>query len=254
LVRANNWVLLLSMPSSDEHIAQQQYSLSAGLEAQSVFIVIPAKNEGRRIGPVIKKCKELGYEHVVVVDDGSSDNTREVALQAGAQVVQHIINLGAGAATQTGIVWALQKGAEIIVTLDADHQHFPEDIPRLINRLTNSHSEIVIGSRFLRTENHIPLSRIWFNRVGNWINFLITGLWVTDSQSGMKAFTAEFAACVEIRMDGFEFCIELIRYASHHKFHLEEIPIRVRYTPDTLSKGQNFFSGLRMLARLRKYF
>lgn len=242
------------MPSSDAHIAVQQHVLTSKMKEQKIFVVIPAKDEAGRIAPVIQKCRELGYEHIVVVDDGSQDNTREVASREGAKVVQHIINLGAGAATQTGIAYALQEGADLLVTLDADHQHFPEDIPRLIERLNNSHAEIVIGSRFLHAENEIPLSRIWFNRIGNWINFLITGLWVTDSQSGMKAFTAEFARSVEIRMDGFEFCIELIRYASHHKFHLEEVPIRVQYTPDTLSKGQNFFSGLRMLARLRKYF
>lgn len=221
---------------------------------QKVFIVIPAKDEASRVAPVIRGCLHRGFPNVVVVNDGSSDQTAEVARQAGAVVLNHVINLGAGAATQTGISYALEKGATIIVTLDADHQHFPEDIPALLDRLTEAGADIVLGSRFLVPGNEIPILRVWFNKVGNLINYLITGLWVTDSQSGMKAFTATFAREAEIQEDGFEFCIELIRYASHHKFKLAEVPIKVRYTAETMAKGQGFLSGLKMLARLRKYF
>lgn len=218
-----------------------------------IYIVIPAKDEGERVGPVITECIAQGFKNIILVNDGSTDNTKEVGENAGAIVLNHKINLGAGAATQTGITEALRRGADIIVTIDADHQHFPEDIPLLIQKLEKKQADIVIGSRFLNKENQVPLLRRLFNQVGNIINFLITGLWVTDSQSGMKAINAEFAQEAEIKEDGFEFCIELIRYASHHDFDLEEVPIKVRYTADTLSKGQGFFMGLKMLARLRKY-
>lgn len=218
-----------------------------------VYIIIPAKNEAARIGKVIGKSMELGYRNVIVIDDGSHDNTAEVALSYQATVLHHLVNLGPGAATQTGIEHAIKQGAKIIVTIDADHQQFPEDIEKMVHELETKDIDVVIGSRFMNRENQIPFIRIVYNMIANVITFILTGLMVTDSQSGMKAFKADFARKCHLHFNGFEFCVEFIRNIRVYKATHKEVPIRVIYTKDTLSKGQNLLTGIRMLAKLFKF-
>lgn len=213
-------------------------------------MIIPAKDEATRIGPVIQQTFLQGYTKVVVVDDGSEDDTAKVARSLGATVLRHPINLGVGAATQTGIDYALSKGAKILVTIDGDHQHFPSDIPNLVKRLKAQKADLVIGSRFISSTHLVPWWRRIYNLIGNFITFLIAGKFVSDSQSGMKAFTAEFAQKGRLKFNGFEFCTEIIRNASHQKAKVVEIPIQVQYSEETLKKGQSFFSGVMMLVRL----
>ncbi len=217
------------------------------------YIVIPAKDESTRIGQVLHSLRDLGYPNIVVVDDGSSDNTGEVAKSFGAHVITHPINMGPGAATQTGITFALEKGAEYIVTIDADTQHFPADIKPLLQGVIDHNAEVVIGSRFL-THNNIPLTRIFYNKIANVITYMTTGIWVTDSQSGMKVFTAEFARNSKLYHNGFEFCVEIIRNIRKNRVHYVELPIRVQYTAETLKKGQSLWVGFQMLGRIFKIF
>ncbi len=217
------------------------------------YIVIPAKDESTRIGQVLNSLSNLGYQNVIVVDDGSQDNTAEIAKSFQAQVVVHPINMGPGAATQTGISLALKLGAEYIVTIDADTQHYPEDIDSLLKAIIDQNVEVVIGSRFL-TSNNIPVTRIFYNKIANVVTYMATGIYLSDSQSGLKAFTAEFARKSKLYHNGFEFCVEIIRNIKDHKVRFTEVPISVKYTADTLSKGQNLFIGFRMLGRIFKIF
>ncbi len=223
------------------------------MDNNRIFIVIPAKDEGPRIGKLLERLLELGYENLVVVDDGSTDDTAAVAGRYPVILLSHIINLGAGAATQTGISYSLRAGADIIVTIDGDHQHLPQDIRHLVDALDRQAVDVVIGSRFLRKSNDIPRIRTLYNQVGNALTFLLTGLATTDSQSGMKAFRAEFARKSIIQRNGYEFCVEIIRNIRLHKAQWTEVPISVSYTPETLAKGQNFWSGVKMLPRLFRY-
>jgi glycosyltransferase involved in cell wall biosynthesis len=222
------------------------------MNAPKLFIVIPAKDEGSRIGTVLNHIKELGYGNVVVVNDGSRDDTEAVARSYGATVLTHMLNLGAGAATQTGIEYALTQGADVIVTIDGDHQHLPQDIEKLVMALHENEADIAIGCRFLGNNPDIPPIRVLYNRIGNFFTWLFAGLWVNDSQSGMKAFTAGFARQATITRNGFEFCIEIIKHIRLLKANWCETPISVVYTKDTMSKGQNFFSGVRMVMRMAK--
>ena len=214
------------------------------------YIVIPAYNEASRLPGVLKRVSHLGYEHIVVVDDGSSDDTSAVAADHHVNVVRHPINLGVGAATQTGINYALAKGAKYIVTLDGDHQHLPEDIEHLLDAIKRSDSDVVIGSRFLKLDNKIPVSRVFYNKIANVITFVITGVRVTDSQSGMKAISRNYAQANELNCNGFEFCVEMLRNAGRSNYKVTEIPISVKYTHDTMQKGQSLFNGIKMLGRL----
>lgn len=220
------------------------------MTSKDVYIIIPAKDEGNRIAGVLHQVLDAGYSNIVVVNDGSKDNTAQVAQKFGVSILTHVINLGAGAATQTGIEYALQKDAKIIVTIDADHQHMPADIKSLVDTLINEQADIVIGSRFLNKTNKIPATRIFYNKIANIVTYFVTGIKVTDSQSGMKAFTAEFAKKSKLNFNGFEFSVEMIRNIKVNNAKVLESPIEVIYTKDTLSKGQNLLTGIKMLRKI----
>ena len=221
-----------------------------------IYIVIPAKDEDRFIGEVIHDTLELGFKNIVVVNDNSSDRTKEIALSYGDSVVvlDHIINMGAGAATKTGIDYAVAKGARYIATMDADTQHNPNDLIPLIEAIQSKEDlDLVIGSRFLK-KNRIPVTRIFFNIVGNIINYFVTGLVISDSQSGMKVMSRRFAENLTITYNGYEFCIEIIKNAKINKSNVMEYPIDVKYSKETMEKGQNIFTGFSMLSKLLNPF
>ena len=215
------------------------------------YIVIPAKDEERFIRGLIQKLVSLEYKNIVLVNDNSSDQTKMIAQEAYPDiiVIDHIINLGAGGATQTGIDYALSRGAQVICTIDADHQHNPEDLKPLIECLHEKDVDLVIGSRFMK-KNEIPISRIFFNFIANIINFFVTGIVISDSQSGLKVMSRRFAESLTITYNGFEFCIEIIKNAQINKSKVYEYPIDVRYTKETMDKGQNIYSGFEMLGKL----
>ncbi len=216
------------------------------------YIVVPAFNEGVRIRRVIRSIKESGYNNIIVIDDGSTDDTAQIAQQNGAVIRRHPLNLGPGASTQTGIEYALSKRAQYIITMDADGQHRSEDLDRLAQKLVEEDLDVVIGSRFIGQANRIPFWRKQFNKVGNFFTFLLSGLYVSDSQSGLKAMSRSFAERLNIEHNGFEFCTEIIQKINAFNADFAEIPVSVRYTRDTMSKGQNFYNGLKMLFNLFK--
>lgn len=220
---------------------------------ERTYIVLPAKNEGTRIEAVITDIKKEGYRNIVVVDDGSTDNTARISEYSGATVLRHKVNLGAGAATQTGIEHALRQGAHYIVTLDADQQHFPSDITKLVDKLVDDKLDVVIGNRFMGG-NKIPFTREILNGVGNLVSYLASGIWVHDSQSGFKVMTASFAKKSPLVSAGYEFCIEIIRYMRMHKAKYAEVPIKVMYSKETMEKGQNIGHGLKMISRIFRLF
>lgn len=218
------------------------------------FIVIPAKDESKYISHVISRVLEQGYDNIIVVDDGSKDETAEIASKfKTVHVLRHWVNLGPGASTYTGIRHAIANGAERIVTLDADNQHDPSDINRLVETLYHEDFDMVMGSRFLK-KNKIPKSRVVYNKIGNVISYLITGLYLSDSQSGVKAMNRKFAKILDIKHNGFEFCIEIIKQAKIANIKVKEIPVNVRYSRETMRKGQNLLTGFNMVARLLKPF
>ncbi len=221
------------------------------IDLKEFFVVLPALNEGNRLGPVLSKLLDHGFSNIVVVNDGSTDHTSDVIpKQNGIYEVRHIVNLGPGASTMTGIKFALQKQAKYIATIDADHQSDPDDLFKMVQVLKRKDNvDLLIGSRFLQ-KNDIPVSRRLYNWFGNMVSFLVTGIYVTDSQSGLKIMTRSFAEKLKIDFNGFEFCIDIIKQAHLHKFKIAEFPVSVVYTRETLAKGQNFKEGLLMLGRL----
>lgn len=188
--------------------------------------IIPAYNEGERTGNVVQDAQHF-VDAVIVIDDGSTDAlTAQSARDAGAIVLSHIENCGAGAATMTGIEAARMLGADCIVTLDADEQHNPDDIPALLTPINNDTADIVFANRFGR-RNRIPFIRRFANGIGNMITFAVTGKWVSDSQCGFKVFGPKATREINLRMSGYEFCSEIVRECAQHRWRTAEVPAKV---------------------------
>jgi polyprenyl-phospho-N-acetylgalactosaminyl synthase len=213
-----------------------------------IVAIIPALNEGTRIARVVADAK-VYVSTVIVVDDGSTDTTAQAALAAGAMVVSHTENMGAGAATMTGLEAARRLHAHAAVTLDADEQHDPHDIPRLLAPILADQADIVFGNRFGQ-RNTIPFIRRVFNGIGNIVSFMATGRWVSDSQCGFKIFGPKAIADIQLRMRGFEFCTEIVRESVEHQWRVQEIPIKVMYSEYTLAKGQSFGRGVKTALKI----
>ena len=219
-----------------------------------VSVVIPALNEAKRIGILVDRLLEKGFTNLVIVNDGSEDETSDMFNDVEeVTVLDHIINLGPGAATMTGINYALELPVDYIATIDADLQHHPDDLIRLFKEISTNQCDLVIGSRFIN-KNEIPKSRALYNFFGNWISYIKTGLMVTDSQSGIKILSRKFAEELTIDYNGFEFCIDIIKKARLQEVKVAEFPVGVTYTKETMQKGQSFGNGLIMLGRLLNPF
>lgn len=212
------------------------------------IVVIPAFNEALVIEQVVRTACTYAAA-VIVVDDGSHDNTAEVAKIAGALVVQHAQNCGGGAAMMTGIAAARFLKPDCIVLLDGDGQHDPAEIPKLITYIASDTADIVFTNRFGQ-KNHIPLIRRLFNGIGNVVTLLATGRYIPDSQSGFKALGPKAIATIQIHMSGFEYCTEIVRESVTHKWRIAQESISVRYSEYTLAKGQSFATGVRTAAKI----
>ncbi|MFA9261887.1 MAG: glycosyltransferase family 2 protein [Undibacterium sp.] len=217
-----------------------------------VSVVLPAWNESAVLRDVIAEIQSAGYTRIVVVDDGSKDHTFEVARSCpGVIALRHRLNRGKGAATKTGIEAAKLLGAEVIVTMDADGQHNPADIEHLIWPIAEGRAEVVLGSRLMDPRG-MPAHKILANWIGNLITWYFYGLWVTDSQSGFRAYSRKAAALINTRSDRYDYESEVIREIRLHRLSFVEIPIEVRYTHYSMSKPerQSFINGLKTFGRI----
>ncbi len=214
-----------------------------------VFIVIPAFNEAKTIGKLLKKLKIAGYKNIVVVDDCSQDNTGKIAQKNGAVVLKHIINRGVGGAWRTGFAYVLKQNAEIIITMDADLQHRVNEIPKIFGPILNKKADIVIGKRKFGSKK-MPLNRQIANKIGNLSTFLLFGFSVSDSQSGFRGLSRKSLEKMELHSNKMEICSEMVSEVEKNNLKLVEVPISTVYTKYSLSKGQSFKQGIKTLIRL----
>lgn len=212
-----------------------------------IVAVIPAYKEATQIADVLTRTRSF-VDEMIVVNDGSPDETAEVALKNGARVVSHVINRGLGAAIGTGFAFAKKRGADVVITLDADGQHDPTEIPKFIEAVKGG-ADVVIGSRMISREG-MPWYRQAANLLGNISTLVLFGAYVTDSQSGFRAFSRAALNKIEIKTNRMEVSSELIAEAKHHGFKIVEVPIKAIYTDYSLSKGQSFFVGIKTLFKL----
>ncbi len=206
--------------------------------------VIPAYNEEENIAEVVNKTKNY-VDRVIVVDDGSGDQTFERA--SGADVVlRHLVNMGKGFALETGVEKALEDGSDVLVTLDADNQHDPGDIPRLTNILINENLDIVFGSRSLNGDMPLVL------RFGNWwlckSARVLFGTKVTDSQSGFKVFRGDAYERLRWRSSHYSVDSEILMNAGRNKLRHRQIPIKTIY--HCKHKGTTVVDGIRIFLNM----
>lgn len=213
------------------------------------WIVIPAYNEEKTIGKVIDNLKKQGLKNIIVVDDGSADGTSNIAEKHKVKVYIHVINRGLGGALNTGISAALMNHADIIVTCDADGQHDPEDVKRVIEIIKKEKIDVVIGSRLINSKG-MP----FFRKIGNFglniITYFLFGAYSTDTQSGLRGFSKNAAKKIEIKTNRMEVSSEIIKEINRNKLKLKEIPIKAIYTDYSIEKGQKNINAFKIIYKL----
>lgn len=222
-----------------------------------VALIIPAYNEAKVIGHVVKNLHETfqntGYSaNIIVVDDGSKDDTAEQARENGAIVINHILNSGSGSATATGLSYAAQQQYDIATTSDADGQHNPNDVLSGVNIITASNNvDLLIGSRLIDKKG---MSRV--KVLGNTGLSVITntlfGISVTDSQSGLRIFSKTALQKLKWKTSGYEFCSEMLWRAKQAHLVISEYPIQAIYTDYSKTKGQNNWNAINIVKSLAK--
>jgi glycosyltransferase involved in cell wall biosynthesis len=222
--------------------------LRRGFPENKVLVAIPAFNEGTTIGSVVLKARQFASE-VIVVDDGSADDTAETAALAGAHVIQHARNLGKGLAIRTAWLYAREHAPEAFVLLDGDHQHDPNDIPRLVETVLSGKSDVVIGVRWGKTSG-MPMYRRVGKRALDYATARAAknGL-LTDSQSGYRAFSRHALESLEPTENGLSIESQLLLEAQERNLRIEEVRIDIRYDVDVskISAGKH---GSSVLGRL----
>jgi glycosyltransferase involved in cell wall biosynthesis len=213
-----------------------------------VWVVIACYNESKVIREVALSA--LGVvPNVVVVDDGSSDDSQAALAGTPVHYLRHPVNLGQGAALQTGIVYALRAGAGKIVTFDGDGQMRADEIPKLCQAMDSQGVDVVLGSRFLQPEDNtsIPPGRRWLLKLATVFTRLTTGLSVSDTHNGFRVFSRKAASAIQIRQDGMAHASEILSQIGSRKLSYAEVPVSIAYTDYSLAKGQSGVNGLNIL-------
>jgi glycosyltransferase involved in cell wall biosynthesis len=216
-------------------------------ETRNVWIVVPAFNEAGMIGEVIADLRSV-FSNVVCVDDGSRDDTGEVALRAGAHLVRHPVNLGQGAAIQTGVEYARrQPGAQVFATFDADGQHRVKDLVTMIDRLGTGDVDLVIGTRFGPGVSRPPLLKRVVLQTATRLSPRGRKLGLTDTNNGLRVFNKTVADGLDITMNGMSHATEFIMLIAENRWRVAEEPVEVLYTEYSQSKGQPLLNGVNII-------
>lgn len=223
---------------------------------EQIFVVIPAYNEGKVIRQTIRSLGD-GY-HIVLVDDASTDDTANIIRDMPIYYLRHDINLGQGAALQTGMDFARQQGADVVVHFDADGQHNPEDIVRFIETLHTQPVDVVLGSRFLRQNDlrAVPRLRRVLLRVATVINGLLTGLWLSDAHNGFRVMNHHALNAIQLKENRMAHATEILMQIRRQGLRYVEMPTHIIYTDYSTVKGQRWQGSIDILIDvfINKYF
>lgn len=211
-------------------------------------IIIPAFNESGIIYDTVKTLCKLNRYKIIVIDDGS-DRLIHFNLQdyPNVFVLRHKVNLGQGAALQTGIEFSLLFSPDFVVTFDADGQHSADDIESLLEPLMKNEADVVLGSRFLKPGLHnASVGRKFIIQAGRWVNYLFTGLYLTDAHNGLRAMTGRAAARLTISENRMAHATEILLQIKQLKLRYKEVPVKINYTAYSKSKGQPGINSIRI--------
>lgn len=218
---------------------------------RDVWLVIPCFNEGQVIGEVIRHARQT-FPHIVAVNDGSRDNSAEQIHQAGAHLVDHPVNLGQGAALQTGVEYArAQAGAQYFVTFDADGQHQVKDVVAMLDRLRSEPVDIIVGTRFganQQDDSQVPWLKRVVLRTVVFLSPTTRKLGLTDAHNGLRAFNKTVADQLSLTMNGMSHASEFVSQMAAKNWRVAEQPVDILYTEYSMSKGQSLINGVNILA------
>jgi glycosyltransferase involved in cell wall biosynthesis len=223
-----------------------------------VVVVIPAFNEERFIGSVV--LKTLAYPvTVIVVDDGSTDLTAELAMRAGAVVIRQEVNRGKGAAISMGMKKALEYQPDALILIDADGQHLPDELPRLLEPVLEGRADMVVGSRYIKKEGKVPFLRVLGHKFLNFLTGAASGVNVSDSQCGYRAFSRRALELINFSSTGFSVESEMQFLAREKNLVIAEVPVTVRYTDkpkrSLIKQGMSVLGGvIRFTGQYRPLF
>lgn len=218
---------------------------------KDVAFVLPVYNESSVIKDVLTDLK-LDIEHIICVDDSSDDSSPEQILESGAYLVSHPINMGQGAAIQTGIEFALKlKEVNYIVTFDADGQHRKIDAIKMVKELKrNKTLDVILGSRFLGGAVGIRKSKQIILKLGVIFTNITTGLKLTDTHNGLRAFTRQSASKINITLPGMAHASEILSIINEENLTYKEMPVTIDYTEYSLSKGQSSINAINIISEI----
>jgi glycosyltransferase involved in cell wall biosynthesis len=216
-----------------------------------VYIVIAAYNESNRIGKVVSSLLKVGYKNIVVVDDGSKDNTFEVISKLPCTSLRHVINRGQGAALKTAINYSINNNAKYIVTFDADGQHRIEDLSAMISPVAKGDYDVTLGSRFLEKKTKMPFARLITLKIGIIVQWLFYGLLLSDAHNGFRCFSNYAARKIHIYSNRMEHASEIVEEIKRNKLKYKEIAVIINYNEDTLRRGHgSFLQGVKVFLKL----
>ena len=218
---------------------------------RDTWLIIPCYNEGTVIQDVIENARQP-FPNIVAVNDGSADDSAARIHAAGAHLVDHPVNLGQGAALQTGVEYARsQPGAKYFVTFDADGQHQVKDVLRMVGRLRKEAVDIIVGTRFGRPRaegDQVPWIKRVVLRTVVFLSPTTRKLGLTDAHNGLRVFNKKVADEMDIRMNGMSHASELVSMIAERKWRVSEEPVDILYTEYSMSKGQSLINGVNILA------
>lgn len=224
------------------------------MKQHKICFVLPAYNEAGVIKSVVSKLdsllkkKPFDYQ-IVVVDDGSKDSTAAAAAVKGVHIIKHIVNVGSGGATATGLSYAQQNGFSIAATMDADGQHDPADVIKGVELMLKNQADLLIGSRLIDSKG-MSRVKVLGNRGLSFITLLIFGVNITDSQSGLRIFSKQALDKLKWKTSGYEFCSEMLWRARQKGLVIKEYPIKAVYTDYSTAKGQNNWNAVNIIKSL----
>ena len=219
------------------------------IDPQNIFIIIAVYNEARSFPDVLDSIGKYGYT-IVVVDDGSEDGSAIIAESCGAVVLRHIINLGQGAALQTGIEYARLKNAPIVVTYDADGQFEASEITRVVAPLLKKEADVVLGSRFLGNVTDISFFRKMVLKIGIMFTYIFSNIYLTDTHNGFRAFNRKSMEYITITHNRMSHASEILDKIKKNNLKYIEVPVSVRYHSYAKSKGQSTMNFINIISRL----
>ncbi|MBP5671271.1 MAG: glycosyltransferase family 2 protein [Victivallales bacterium] len=220
------------------------------MQNKDIYIVIPSYNEGEALRRTVESLLPCGYE-IIVVDDGSREDPRRMLEDLPIHYLRHPINLGQGAALQTGMDYAKAQGAEVVIHFDADGQHDKNDIPQFLSAL-EAGAEVVIGSRFLRDSDLalVPKGKRILLRCARLVNGIFTGMWLTDAHNGFRALNRKALESIDLMENRMAHASEIMSQIRAAKLKVAEVPVTIRYTEYSKAKGQKWTNSLNILIDL----